>query len=56
MAADQTAETRNRQAAELDQNPDKLSPREEQLLAEVLAAKPTLSRDEALRQLRAAGM
>jgi hypothetical protein len=33
-----------------------LTPREEQLLAEVMAATPTLSREEAIRQLRAAGM
>jgi hypothetical protein len=36
--------------------PEKLTPCEEDLLAEVLAAHPTLTRDEALAELRAAGM
>ena len=33
-----------------------LTPQEAELLAQVLAERPTLTRDEALRQLRAAGM
>jgi hypothetical protein len=43
-------------AATAEANPEKLTLREAELLAEVPAAYPTLSRDEALRQLRAAGM
>ena len=35
---------------------ENLTPREAELLAEVLAAHPTLTADEALRQLRAGGM
>jgi hypothetical protein len=35
---------------------EKLTPRDAELLAEVLAAHPTLTADEALAELRAAGM
>jgi hypothetical protein len=43
-------------AAAANKAPDKLTPREAELLAEVLALHPTLTRDEALAALREAGM
>jgi hypothetical protein len=47
MAEDQKADQKN---------PHNLTPREAELLAEVLAAHPSLTPEEALAELRAAGM